>query len=121
MREFLSSIGYMNWVLPALLLIPTVGALLIFFTVRSNRREIRAFIHGQPIAARVVFAGTDTRIRMNGRNPFVVRWEFTVEGRVYKGSLSSMSRLLLLPLMKQKELTVLYLPDNPRINTAYVS
>lgn len=31
-----------------------------------------------------------TRVRMNGRNPFVVRWEFTVEGRAFKGSLSSM-------------------------------
>ena len=103
------------------LLLPTAGAIMIFLTVRSNRREIRAFIHGQPITARVVFAGPDKRVNMNGRNPFVVRWEFTVEGRMFKGSLSSMSRLLLNPLMQQKELTVLYAQDNPRINTAYVN
>jgi hypothetical protein len=102
------------------LLGPALGAILIFFTVRSNRREIRAFIHGQPITARVVFAGTETRVKMNGRNPFVVRWEFIVEGRSFKGSVSSMERPLIEPLMRQKELTVLYVPDNPRVNTVYV-
>jgi hypothetical protein len=103
------------------LLGPTVGALLIFFAVRSNRREIRAYIHGQPITARVIFAGPETRVRMNGRNPLVVRWEFTVEGRTFKGSLSSLNLPLIKPLMKQQELTVLYVPDDPRINTAYVN
>jgi hypothetical protein len=99
---------------------PVLGAILIFFAVRSKRRAIRAFIHGQPITARVVFAGTETRVRMNGRNPFVVRWEFTIEGRSFKGSVSSMERPLVAPFMRQKELTVLYLPDNPRVNTVYM-
>jgi hypothetical protein len=99
---------------------PAMGAILIFFAVQSKRREIRAFINGQPITARVVFAGTETRVKMNGRNPFVVRWEFTVEGQSFKGSVSSMERPLIGPLMRQKELTVLYVPDNPRINTVYV-
>jgi hypothetical protein len=57
---------------------------------------------------------------MNGRNPLVVRWEFTVEGRASKGSLSSMKLPLIEPLMQQKELTVLYVPDNPRVNTVYL-
>ena len=104
----------------AMLLGPALGALMIFFAVRSKRREIRAFIHGQPISARVVFAGIETRVKMNGRSPFVVRWEFTVDGRAFKGSLSSMDRELIGPLMRHKELTVLYLSDNPRVNTVYV-
>lgn len=103
-----------------LLVNPALGAILIFFAVRSKRREIRAFISGQPTTARVVFAGTEARVRMNGRNPFVVRWEFTVEGRSFKGSVSSMDRALVEPLMRRKELTVLYVPDNPRVNTVYV-
>lgn len=102
------------------LLAPALGAILTFFAVRSKRREIRAFINGQPITARVVFAGTETRVKMNGRNPFVVRWEFSVEGRTFKGSVSSMERALIERLMRRKELTVLYVPDNPRVNTVYV-
>ena len=102
-----------------LLVGPAVGAILIVFAVRSKRRKIRAFIHGQPITARVVFAGAEKLVKLNGRNPFVVRWEFTVEGRAYKGSVSSMEQSLVAPLMKQKELTVLFVPDNPRVNTVY--
>ena len=40
MREFLSSIGYMSWVLPALLLIPSAGALLVWATPTPRRRGL---------------------------------------------------------------------------------
>jgi NADH-quinone oxidoreductase subunit M len=38
MQEFLSSIGYMSWVLPALLAIPVVGAALVWLTPTPRRR-----------------------------------------------------------------------------------
>src|SRR5688572_6152808 len=40
MKEFLSSIGYMDWVLPALLAIPVVGAGLVWLTPTPRRRGI---------------------------------------------------------------------------------
>src|ERR1051325_2854703 len=40
MRNFLISINYMSWVLPALLAIPVVGALLIWLTPTSKRRGL---------------------------------------------------------------------------------
>lgn len=102
------------------LALPFIGAFLLLAAVRSNRREIRAFTYGQPILARVVFAGPDTSIRVNGRNPFRVDWEFSVDGRVFTGSISSMRLLQLEDLMKAKELVVVYLPDDPRVNTVYL-
>src|SRR5437773_10390070 len=42
MREFLASIGYMNWVLPALLAIPMAGALLVWATPTPRRRGLEA-------------------------------------------------------------------------------
>jgi hypothetical protein len=103
-----------------MLIMPSLGLLLLALAVRSNRREIRAFIHGQPIVARVVFAGPDRTTRINGRNPLLVRWEFMLEGRTFKGSISSLKLPLIEPLMKQQELVVLYDPQNPKINTCYV-
>ena len=38
MRDFLSSIGYMNWILPALLAIPVIGAGIIWLTPTPRRR-----------------------------------------------------------------------------------
>src|SRR5947208_1413010 len=40
MNEFLESIGYMNWVLPALLAIPVVGAAVIWLTPTPRRRGV---------------------------------------------------------------------------------
>ena len=40
MNEFLNSIGYMSWVLPALLAIPVIGAALIWLTPTPRRRGI---------------------------------------------------------------------------------
>jgi hypothetical protein len=40
MRDFLSSIGYMNWVLPALLAIPVVGAALVWLAPTPKRRGL---------------------------------------------------------------------------------
>jgi NADH-quinone oxidoreductase subunit M len=42
MRDFLNSIGYMSWVLPALLAIPVVGAALIWLTPTPARRGLAA-------------------------------------------------------------------------------
>jgi NADH-quinone oxidoreductase subunit M len=55
MRDFLDSIGYMRWILPALLAIPLVGAALVWTTPTPRRRglsagtdEIAAGIAGGP-------------------------------------------------------------------------
>jgi NADH-quinone oxidoreductase subunit M len=40
MNEFLNSIGYMSWILPALLAIPLVGAAIIWLTPTPRRRGI---------------------------------------------------------------------------------
>src|SRR5688572_17662601 len=42
MKEFLDSIGYMNWVLPALLAIPVIGAGLIWIAPTAKRRGLAA-------------------------------------------------------------------------------
>jgi len=42
MNDFLSSIGYMSWILPALLAIPVVGAGLIWLTPTPRRRGVAA-------------------------------------------------------------------------------
>lgn len=105
------------------LLFPLIGALVAGFALRAHLRERRAFRLGTPALAKVVAYGPDYSTRINGRNPFRVRWEFRVEGdpRVFTGGLSSMTMLSLEELGKSEEIVVLYDPDDPSINTAWVS
>lgn len=102
------------------LIFSALGLIMIAFTVRSHRRDVRAFSLGTPARAKVVGFGPDYSTIINGRNPFQVRWEFKVDERIYSGSLSSMSMLALEELGKAQEIVVLYDPAHPSINTAWV-
>lgn len=102
------------------LLFPLVGAGLTVGAVRSNRREIKAFVHGTPTNARVTFQGQDTSTTVNDRHPMKVAWEFEVGEQTYKGSLSHMDSHALGDLMTRAEIVVLYDPSDPDINTAYL-
>lgn len=109
------------WVLGIVGVFPTVGVLLVFFAVRSNRRETRAYSHGIAALGQVTFAGEDLSTSINGRHPFQVQWSFEAEdGRSYEGSLSHMKREALGPLAGAKEIIVLYDRFEPKSNTVYL-
>ena len=88
---------------------------------RSNRREIRAFIHGQAILGRVVYAGVDQSTKVNGRHPYKVDWDFTIDGRTYRGRLVSMDPAPLESYFGGGKVPVLYVADDPSANTLYVA
>ena len=102
------------------LIFPLLGGLLLFFAIRSNRREIRAFVHGVPTLAKVVSVGEDGSTSIHGKHPFVVSYEFKVDGEAYAGSLSSMLHLDLEEFLAADEVVALYDPQRPQINTLYV-
>lgn len=102
------------------LIFPLVGLAMFAGAVRSNRREVAAFTHGVPTRATVVYSGPDTTTKINGRHPRIVRWRFELDGREYTGSLSGFELGSLEALVEGEEVPVLYLPENPSINTLYV-
>jgi len=102
------------------LIFPAVGFFLVYRGATGHRRQIRAFTNGAPVLAEVTQTGLDPSLRINGRNPWRVCWEFLVDGRPHRGSLSSMSKLAIEDLLQAKQLVVLYDPEDPRANTVYV-
>ncbi len=101
-------------------LFPLLGGWLLTLAIRSNRREIRAFVYGEPVLAQVVSVGEDHSTSINDRHPLVISWEFRVGGEVYAGSLSSMRHRELAELLDAREVVVLHDPERPQINTLYV-
>lgn len=102
------------------LLFPLVGAVLVAGAVRSNRREIRAFRDGHATSGRVTNVGLDRSVRVNGRHPLKVDWTFEVLGRQFEGSLSSLDPEQLRDFRSGDQVTVLYDPDQPKVNTVWV-
>lgn len=101
-------------------LFPLVGLGLALGAWRENRREIKAYVWGRPAAARKLSFGEDYSARVNNRHPWKLTWELDVDGRRYTGSLSSMNREDLAELASGEQVPVLYLDDDPKVNTAYV-
>lgn len=110
-----------GWGLAPLLLV-ALGVSGLAKAIGSNRREVRAFVHGRPVLARVTFRGQDPTVELNRRHPFVVRWEFQAPtGERVEGSLSSMEAADLQPFEGAEQVVVLYDPADPRCNTLYVA
>jgi hypothetical protein len=98
---------------------PLVGAIMFGWAVRSNRREIRAFRDGVAAKGLVIRRGEDMTTKINGNHPFEVTWEFQVDGTNYKGKLSHMDHKILRRALPDDEVTVLYDPRNPKVNTVW--
>lgn len=109
------------FVVAFVLFFPVFGAGMIIRSVRANRREVRAFTFGRPVLARVTFRGQDESTALNGRHPFMIRWEFWgPSGEVFEGALTSMKLLELQAFGQADEVVVLYDPTDPRCNALYV-
>lgn len=104
-----------------LLILPVGGGAFAFGAWRSNRREIRAFVHGTAVVGQITYQGPDMTVKVNGRHPFKLEWEFQVGGTRYTGSFSTMSRGELGEVANATELAVLYDPSKPAVNTLWVA
>lgn len=102
------------------LLFPLVGAGMFGSAYLSNRREIRAFRDGTPTKGLIVKRGLNHSTEVNGKNPFEIVWEFQIDGTNYKGKLSNMHAELLNRAFPEEEVTVLYDPRDPKINTVWI-
>jgi hypothetical protein len=102
------------------LLWPLMGFAGLFGVYRANRREIRAYTHGQAVMATLISAGEDKKVTMGDKHPFVVKWGFDVQGSRYEGSFSTFETAEFQHFVGAGLVPVLYLPSNPRINTLFV-
>jgi hypothetical protein len=111
------TMGYLGLVF---FLSPVLGVVLSVVAWRSNRREVRAFVHGKAVRGRVFERREDRRTRYKRRYPWRVGWEFTVEGQRYTGALSHMDRAVLEAAIPTDAVVVLYDPKRPATNTVYI-
>ena len=102
------------------LLVPLAGGCLLLAALRGQRRGARVFTHGFPALARVTFRGQDHAVKVDGRHPFLIRWEFMAGDRVCKGSLRSVELLDVKAFGEAEQVVVLYDPADPRANTLFV-
>jgi len=112
--------GFFPWWCAFVAIFPLIGLLLLYSAIRSNRREIRAYSHGQVANGEVVSFGPDTTVEVNGRHPMQVEWVFLVAGIQYRGKVTHMDTAFLAAYQVGVPIFVLYDPADPQINTLWV-
>lgn len=83
-------------------------------------RQVQTFRTGELAWARVTSVVQDGSRTVNRSHPYVVRWEFDVEGRTYTGKLSTLTLPDLQTLLSDGPVPVLYLPGRPQHSVLYV-
>jgi hypothetical protein len=73
---------------------------------------------GEAVEGHIVELTQNLNVRINGRNPWVIRYEFHAAGKHYEGKVSSLKT----PgpaLLQGQRVCVLYLPQAPARNVIY--
>ncbi len=102
------------------LIMPSLGLSFLIWVLRRRHGRVRVFTLGVATPGTLVYKGINRRIRINGGHPEMLRWEFSVEGVAYQGSISSMNPQDFAGLAAQDRVIVLYGPRNPANNILYV-
>ena len=93
---------------------------IVLFTRRYQRAQqmVKVLKEGNSILGKIREVQQNYRVQFNGRNPWVIDYEYQVNGQTYAGKVSTMNQ----PgqqLQQGKAVRVLYLATNPQVNSIY--
>ncbi len=94
------------------------AAALILWRYRSAQKLVTVLRDGQATRGQVVSLGQNYNVRINGRNPWVIQYQFQIGEQEQAGQVSILNQ----PgeqYQAGKTVWVLYLPEAPRWNSIY--
>ncbi len=111
-----NSDGWFAMAVPSIHL--TVGIGLLIYALRGRHERRRIVRDGQIALGRIDSTGRNRRVRINGRNPYKMDYEFEVDGQTYRGSHSTMDEAIKAH-QRHDRIWVLYDPDDPSKNVEW--
>ncbi len=107
------------WAAVAFMGLFALGGWSVFWKgLRGALSTLRAFRRGVAVEGVVYECRTDRAMTVNGEHPLKLTWHFTVDGRTYEGSLTSLDSTLGRRAAGQP-LWILYVAKDPTQNTLY--
>jgi hypothetical protein len=82
------------------------------------RRVVEVLRTGESTQGQIMDVGQDYSVRVNRQHPWVIRYQFRVDGRDYKGKARTLKPVGA-SLQAGKPAWILYLPDAPQWNAIY--
>jgi hypothetical protein len=95
-----------------------VGVPILAWRYQEAHNTVIILQSGAPVLGKIIEVYQNYHIRVNGRYPWSILYQFELHGQVYEGKVSTLSR----PDLSQqpgKSVYVLYMQDNPEQNSIY--
>lgn len=95
------------------------GAIAVgFWRYGQAQNIVKVLRIGEATPGRIVDVTANYSVRVNGRHPWTIRYQFQVNGQEQEGSVTTLNPVRQ-DLQAGKAVYVLYLPDTPRWNSIY--
>ncbi len=94
------------------------GIGVLFWRYRETHKVIDCLRVGQPVRGEILEAEENFNVSVNNRHPWNITYEFILNNQIYDSKLSTLNANAR-QLQKGQAVCVLYLPDNPAVNTIF--
>jgi membrane protein implicated in regulation of membrane protease activity len=94
------------------------GAALAVWRYREMQKIVEVLRTGETVEGQIVQVEENPNVQVNGRSPWVIRYQFHLEGQLYEGQVTTLN----VPgaaLQLGKPAYVLYRPQTPSANVLY--
>lgn len=94
------------------------GGAAAYHSYQKAQRTIQVLREGQAVQGQIVNLDQNYNVRVNGRNPWVISYQFNVHGQSYQGRVTTLNTPSA-ALQPGKPTCVLYLQNSPEHNALY--
>lgn len=94
------------------------GGVALYYSYQKAQKTIGVLREGQAVEGQIVNLEQNFNVRINRRHPWVISYQFSVNGREYQGHVSTLNTHTA-ALQPGKTACVLYLQNIPEHNTLY--
>ncbi len=91
---------------------------MLFWRYQEALKVVNVLRMGEATRGQVIDVNENYNVRVNGRNPWVIRYQFQANGQNYEGKVTTLNQ----PgpeLQPGKPVCILYLPTSPNFNSLY--
>lgn len=95
-----------------------IGGWTLNWRYKETQKVVNVLRVGEATRGQIVEIQENFSVRINGRNPWVIRYQFEVNGQNYEGKVTTLTPVGE-KLQAGKAVSILYLPTAPQWNSIY--
>jgi len=100
------------------ILMSGLGGAGLIWRYQEAMKRVNVLRWGEPVPGKIIETTQNLMVRVNRRNPWIIRYQFRANGQDYEGSVTTLNTPGV-HLQPGRSAYVLYMPDTPGMNVLY--